>query len=282
MLTPDAWADALVAGRIVPPSLAAEGFVHCTAGWPELANTGNRHYAADPRPYIALVVDLNALDVLGDPWRFDDPARLYPHVYGPISIAAITGVRRLPRTPDGRFAPLEEEEPMHALDPLLARLDAASARLATTRTAVEGGEPWPVGAVAQGGGEAAWGPTEVLSHVAEMLPYWLGEMERVIAGNRRNPGSPAPFGRVATDQVRSLTVIRDATLPARELYDRIAASVQRYRLRLPLLTDEEVAAVGVHPTRGELSVPALVDRFAVSHLEEHAAQLEEALGTGPG
>ena len=36
---------------------------------------------------------------------------------------------------------------------------------------------------------------ELLAHVAEMLPYWLGEVERILAG----PPEPVPFGRVGSD-----------------------------------------------------------------------------------
>jgi hypothetical protein len=186
----------------------------------------------------------------------------------------------------GRLRTFEETR-VNELTPLLDRLEAAAGRLAATQQRVQAGEPWPVGAVAEGGGEAEWGPTEVLAHVAEMLPYWLGEMERVIAGGGANvaadgggptmAAAPAPFGRTAADPLRTLTIARDATLPARELYDRISAAVERYRRRLPSLAAADIGRRGLHPTRGELTVPELVERFAVSHLEDHAEQLEVAL-----
>lgn len=166
---------------------------------------------------------------------------------------------------------------MNELTPLLGRLDVAARRLAATQGRVQAGEPWPVGAVAEGGGEAEWGPTEVLAHVAEMLPYWLGEMERVVAGSGGPSPAPAPFGRTAADPLRTMTIARDATLPARELYDRISTAVERYGRRLPALTHAEIGRRGLHPTRGEVTVAALVERFAVAHLEEHAEQMEGAL-----
>jgi len=276
MLPEEAWRRALVDGRVEPASLADEGFVHCTNGWTELANVGNRSYASDSRPYVALRLDLAQA---GAPWRYDDAASLYPHLYGPIPLAAVTGVAQMARAADGRFL-LPTEAPMNALAPLLDRLETAAARLATTRAPVTRGEPWPAGAVAEGSGEATWGPTEVLAHVAEMLPFWLGEMERVLAGpDHRSGAGPTPFGRTPGDPVRSLTVIRDSTLPARELYDRIAATVERYRHRLPELAETEIARRGLHPTRGEMSVPELLETLVVSHLEGHAEQVERALGT---
>jgi hypothetical protein len=135
------------------------------------------------------------------------------------------------------------------------------------------GTPWPVGDGGPQVDEEVWGPGEVLAHVAEMLPFWLGEMERILAAQ---PGEVADFGRTADDQVRTLTIARDATLPARELFDRIAAGVERYRRRLPELSAADLGRTGRHRTRGELSVSALLERFAVAHLEEHASQLAEA------
>ena len=43
------------------------------------ASSFDRFYAADPRPFLALTLDLDALDV---PWRYDDPGKPYPHIYG--------------------------------------------------------------------------------------------------------------------------------------------------------------------------------------------------------
>jgi hypothetical protein len=177
----------------------------------------------------------------------------------------------------GRSAQSRETS-VNELTPLLDRLDAAASRLAATQGRVQAGEPWPVGAVAEGGGEAEWGPTEVLAHVAEMLPYWLGEMERVVAGaGGASTAAATPFGRTAADPLRTLTIARDASLPARDLYDRISVSVERYDRRLPTLTEAEIGRRGLHPTRGELTVAELLDRFAVAHLEDHAEQLESAL-----
>ena len=57
--------------------------------------------AADPRPFLLLTLDLERM---GSPWRFDDPERRYPHMYGPIDPASVVAVRRIDRTDDGRFA----------------------------------------------------------------------------------------------------------------------------------------------------------------------------------
>lgn len=108
-LVPDAiW---VAADRTTPyraASLATEGFIHCTDGSAALIATANRHYRDDPRPFLALTVDL---DAAGSPWSIEDDAGIYPHVFGPIERAAIVAVERIRRADDGTFIglwPLDE------------------------------------------------------------------------------------------------------------------------------------------------------------------------------
>ena len=103
-LVPEAvWSAADPAAAYAAASLEAEGFIHCTDGVAALGATFDRYYAADPRLFLALTLDLDALDV---PWRFDVPGSPYPHIYGPIDRSAIVGVSRVDRAADGRFAGL--------------------------------------------------------------------------------------------------------------------------------------------------------------------------------
>ena len=55
--------------------------------------------------FLALTVDLDALT---SPWRYDDPGKPYPHIYGPIDRAAIVGVTPVSRAADGRFLGLAD------------------------------------------------------------------------------------------------------------------------------------------------------------------------------
>ncbi len=99
----DVWAAADPGTPYTATSLADEGFAHCTDGLDALGATFDRHYATDPRPFLALTVDL---DAVGVPWRYDVPDSPYPHIYGPIPRAAIGNVARVERHADGRFAGL--------------------------------------------------------------------------------------------------------------------------------------------------------------------------------
>lgn len=105
-LTPAAWwNEADPQAPLGAPSLATEGFIHCTTGAAEMVATANRQYRDDPRDFVVLTLDL---DRLTSPWRVEDPARIYPHVFGPIDRAAIVDVRPMPRDADRAFLPFDE------------------------------------------------------------------------------------------------------------------------------------------------------------------------------
>ena len=84
----------------VPEAFAADGFVHCTDGVDAVIDTANRYYQGDPRDYVVLSIDTDALTA---PVRYEDAARIFPHVYGPIEVAAVTAVRPVDRDTAGRF-----------------------------------------------------------------------------------------------------------------------------------------------------------------------------------
>ena len=152
------------------------------------------------------------------------------------------------------------------------RIEAARAALRDLRPRVEVGEPWPLATAFGTEPEASWGPREVLAHVEEMLPFWLGELERVVDGP-----SGVDFGRIADDASRIGLIARDRTLPLRVLFDRIDAGLATWAARLASLTDTERAAVGTHPRAGAMAVEAMPERFVLGHVEDHIAQLEEIL-----
>ncbi len=156
----------------------------------------------------------------------------------------------------------------------LDRLADARADFEALSGRVAAGEPWPLAAAFGTEPEASWGPREVLAHVAEMLPFWLGELERVVAGDG---GSPVPFGRIADDALRIGLIDRDRSLPLRVLFVRIDAGLGAWLDRLPTLTDTDRAKVGLHPRLGEMPVGGIAEQFVIGHGEEHVVQLGSIL-----
>ena len=104
-LTPaEWWAVSDPDAPLTAPSLADEGFIHCTTGADELVATANRHYRDDRRSFVVLTVDL---DRVTSDVRVDDERGIYPHIFGPIDRAAIVAAAPMPRSDDGGFLPLE-------------------------------------------------------------------------------------------------------------------------------------------------------------------------------
>ena len=164
---------------------------------------------------------------------------------------------------------------------LADRLEQAAAAIADLGPAVNAGEPWPLTEVYGPGPESAWGPREVLAHLAEMLPFWLGEIELVLAesGRAGDGADPPSFGRTEADPLRVEVIGRDRMFPARELIDRVDVEGARVARRLRTLDEREAATVGRHVTRGDLTVREMAERFLVTHIEGHVTQLREILAT---
>jgi DinB family protein len=157
----------------------------------------------------------------------------------------------------------------------LDRLASLRAAYAGLEDPVVDGAPWPLAQTFGAEPEASWGPRELLAHVAEMLPFWLGELEKVVEG--APDGSAVPFGRVSTDAVRIGLIERDRTLPLRVLFGRIDAGFGAWSDRLGTLSDDERSRVGRHPTLGEMAPAAFLERFILGHAQEHVEQLETTL-----
>jgi uncharacterized protein (DUF952 family) len=84
----------------LPSTFDADGFIHCTDGAENLIDTANRYYRADPREFVALVIDLSKVraEVL-----YEDVGRIYPHIYGPLNRDAVVRLAPVRRDSDGTF-----------------------------------------------------------------------------------------------------------------------------------------------------------------------------------
>lgn len=94
------WPDIASVEAYEPASVAAEGFIHCTDGLDAVIETANRYYRGDPRPYLLVSVDLDAVRA---PWRYDDAEQRYPHIYGALNLDAVVGTEPCRRELDGTF-----------------------------------------------------------------------------------------------------------------------------------------------------------------------------------
>lgn len=100
LTTTDQWDPQQEGTEYVPDAYAGECFIHCTDGIQNLVDVGNRYYRTDSRQFLCLEIDV---DKLTSPVRYEDEATIYPHIYGPIQIAAVVAIRGVQRLDDGTF-----------------------------------------------------------------------------------------------------------------------------------------------------------------------------------
>lgn len=86
-----------------PPSLEAEGFVHCSADRPTALAIADAHYREVPGTLLAVELDERALT--SEVSREGESGGRYPHVLGPLDRAAVVRVWEVLRPP-GRPAEL--------------------------------------------------------------------------------------------------------------------------------------------------------------------------------
>lgn len=105
MCSSDEWSAAQAAGERRPPSLDADGFVHLSTP-SQVQLPANRLFAGRD-DIVLLRLDPDRLDaeIRWEPGVPTDPeSMLFPHLYGPIPIAAVIDVVEYRPGPDGSFA----------------------------------------------------------------------------------------------------------------------------------------------------------------------------------
>jgi uncharacterized protein (DUF952 family) len=95
----EAWETARPTGEYAAPSLAEEGFIHCSKDIPQLIKVAARLY---PGEASLMVLDVD-LDKLKAPIKHE-PSRsgeIYPHIYGMLNADAVVRERDLQVDADG-------------------------------------------------------------------------------------------------------------------------------------------------------------------------------------
>jgi threonine dehydratase len=154
--------------------------------------------------------------------------------------------------------------------PYLARLRAAQRRLVE-----HGARALPDGLTdPDPGASERWEAGQVWAHLAEFPGYWLEQIRSLLAGRSTGTAEPIPFGRTKADAERIAAIERERRTDPAELLRRVTAQIGEVSTTLTDLPDDSWAARGLHPSIGEMGLPAIVERFIVAHLEEHADQLD--------
>jgi hypothetical protein len=154
--------------------------------------------------------------------------------------------------------------------PLLDRLEAAESRLAAHADAERPGLTHP-----DAGTGERWEAGQVWAHLAEFPAYWVGQLHALQAAHAAGVPQPIPFGRTRADPGRAAAIeARRRDEPATLLAD-VRAGIAAARVLCGSLTSSEWDVVGLHPALAEMTMPAIIERFLVGHLEEHATQLDD-------
>jgi uncharacterized protein (DUF952 family) len=97
--TESAWAKARKDGELTTPSLAEEGFIHCST-FAQVESTADRIFKGSG-DLLALEVEIAQLTAPLKWERATDVGDEFPHIYGPLNPDAVTRTRELSETPDG-------------------------------------------------------------------------------------------------------------------------------------------------------------------------------------
>ena len=110
LCTIEEWDSARSAGQRRPPSFDDIGFVHLSS--PEQVHLPANRLYAGRRDLVMLWCDPSRLDavVRWEPGVPGDPqSMLFPHLYGPLPVAAVTGVTSYLPDADGVFAQIADQ-----------------------------------------------------------------------------------------------------------------------------------------------------------------------------
>jgi uncharacterized protein (DUF952 family) len=100
------WDEAIRNGRYAPPSIASEGFIHCST-IEQVVETANLYFRGQPDLMVLSIDEAR----LASPLKYEAPASvggeradsLFPHLYGPLNLDAVDYACDFPCDPNGLF-----------------------------------------------------------------------------------------------------------------------------------------------------------------------------------
>ena len=122
--------------------------------------------------------------------------------------------------------------------------------------------------------ENEWSIIQILSHIAEAIPYWLSEIKYVTDA----PGSQ--WGRGLQDSARLAAVSNPEILSIVKVRGEVAGLKQQVETGLIDLTEEQLREESPHRNFqkfGNKPVSFIIDHFIEEHLEGHYGQIKRNL-----
>jgi DinB family protein len=119
--------------------------------------------------------------------------------------------------------------------------------------------------------ENEWTIMQNLAHIVEFMPYWAGEIEKLVAEPGRN------FGRTAQDEGRLRGISEHETDRLDVVKAALPGSYARLDEVLGSLTDSDLELTGRHVKYGERPLGWFVEEFVAGHLTGHVEQIKGCL-----
>lgn len=103
------WEAGQTQGRYTVESLSSEGFIHCSK-LEQVVATANRHYPGRRGLLLLAIATERVLAEIREE-NLSGGSELYPHIYGPINLDAVSAVLPFEPDADGRFNDLPAHTP---------------------------------------------------------------------------------------------------------------------------------------------------------------------------
>ncbi|HZH58825.1 MAG TPA: DinB family protein [Metabacillus sp.] len=120
-----------------------------------------------------------------------------------------------------------------------------------------------------------WSVMQIITHVAEAIPYWIKEVQQII----NNPQEP--WGRDLTDETRLKTVSEENinSLEVSDVLIQLSSVPYLVEQTLQTLTSEdlEIKAPSRNPRFDGKPVQFIVNHLIVEHAEKHYQQIQRNL-----
>ena len=119
--------------------------------------------------------------------------------------------------------------------------------------------------------ENEWSIMQNLAHVAEIMPYWANEIEKLVARPGQN------FGRTMQNEGRLQAIREHGSDSLEQMKAALPGSYARLQEVLSKLTDSDLELTGIHSRYGEKSLDWFIEEFVTQHLINHVEQIRICL-----
>jgi DinB superfamily len=119
--------------------------------------------------------------------------------------------------------------------------------------------------------EEEWTIMQNLAHIVEFMPYWAGEIEKLVA----EPG--INFGRTQQDEGRLRGISVHASDSLVEMKAVLPLSYARLDGVLGSLQESDLELTGKHVRFGEKPLGWFIEDFVTEHLSDHVEQIKRCL-----